>query len=154
MSRRIAAFAAIGVVGTCVGAYVLQSTQQSSPSEPKKKGLPVSQLPSDMSKYDPDDPMVQLALKLREEGAVLYTTDWCGPCKRQKDAFGDAQDLLPQVDCSRMDGRRGFKPECLKLGIRTVPSWKRSDGSFIPGDPNLNKLQKNMLSSSTNFQLH
>eukprot|EP01134_Creolimax_fragrantissima_P003056 CFRG3056T1 len=116
-----------------------------------KTGLKVSPLPEDMSPFDPQDPKVQLALRLRQEGAILYSTDWCHPCDRQKDSFGEAKALLPNVDCSRLDGVRGFNPECFKVGIRTVPAWKRADGSFVSGEENLERLERSVLSSTSNL---
>lgn len=84
-----------------------------------------------------------LAECLRENGAKLYGTSWCGYCSRQLDYFGpEGRELIEYVDCSKKSGQRGFDEECLNLGIRVVPSWGLADGTIVPGTQQLGSLAK------------
>ena len=45
-------------------------------------------------------------------------------------AFGpEGKRLTKYVDCTR-EGEKGFKPECIALGIRVVPTWGTGDGKL------------------------
>lgn len=56
-------------------------------------------------------------------------------------AFGpEGQHLIEYVDCSLPDGKHGFKPECIQLGIRLVPSWSLPDGTVLQGTQPFEKL--------------
>src|SRR3989344_637280 len=57
-----------------------------------------------------------LAECLRDSGATLYGTPWCGYCKKQKEAFGDSADLIPYVDCEA-------QPERCDSRIKGYPTW-------------------------------
>ncbi len=69
---------------------------------------------------------------IAESGAVFYGAHWCPFCHRQKEAFGDAADLLPYVECYRA-GTKKKRSECRELGIERFPTWVFADGTVRTG---------------------
>ena len=54
---------------------------------------------------------------LSDKGAILYVSQYCGACKKQKEMFGDSLTYINQVECTE-------KQElCKEKGIRAVPTW-------------------------------
>jgi glutaredoxin len=62
-------------------------------------------------------PYDDLAQCLTEKGAVLYKTEWCPHCKKQKEAFGNSLRYITMVDCD--DEKR----VCQEEGITGYPTW-------------------------------
>ena len=54
---------------------------------------------------------------LTEKGAVMYGTEWCGFCKKQKELFGNSFKEINFVDCDKDRG------ECLANGVTGYPTW-------------------------------
>jgi thiol-disulfide isomerase/thioredoxin len=77
-------------------------------------------------KYD------EVAICLKDQGAVFYGTFWCPFCKKQKDMFGSSARLLPYVECSTLDGRSQV-PFCREKQISGYPTWDFADGSRLQG---------------------
>jgi len=63
----------------------------------------------------PPATLAALARHLRSSGAHLYGVWWCVGCREQRELFGDADSLLPYVECSR---------EPAPAGIREYPTWE------------------------------
>lgn len=74
-------------------------------------------------------------------GAKLYGTFWCPHCKNQKEAFGEAKEYLPYIECSTEDGQ-GQLEICAKEGIDGYPTWKFADGTELAGEQSLEKLSE------------
>jgi len=81
--------------------------------------------------YDTDT-LKKLATCLTEKGAVFYGSAWCGHCKNQKTAFGDASELLPYVECSTSNGSLQAL-ECMAAQIESYPTWDFPDGTRALG---------------------
>jgi hypothetical protein len=77
-----------------------------------------------------DGRYVALAQCIAESGTTFYGAFWCGHCKDQKEAFGDAVDYLPYVECSTPDGR-GQLQECVDAGITSYPTWVFANGQKV-----------------------
>lgn len=77
-----------------------------------------------------------LARCLTERGAIIYSTPWCGACRRQKELFGSYAELLNQVDCTQERQR------CQEARIRAVPTWVFSDGTRHEGILSLRELAR------------
>lgn len=76
----------------------------------------------------------KLAQCLKENGVVMYGTEWCGHCKNQKALFGDAFAQASYIDC---DAQR---QTCLDAGVRGFPTWIDAQGNQYPGTQQLAKL--------------
>jgi hypothetical protein len=63
---------------------------------------------------------------LTEKEVKMYGTEWCGFCKRQKEAFGDSFQYVDYIDC---DQNRDI---CASEGVGGYPTWK-IDGESYPG---------------------
>ncbi|MFM7088347.1 MAG: thioredoxin domain-containing protein [Candidatus Paceibacterota bacterium] len=78
-------------------------------------------------KYD------DLAMCLKEKGAVFYGAFWCPHCQTQKKMFGKSAKLLPYVECSTPDGN-GQTQICMEKNIEGYPTWEFADGSRLNGE--------------------
>lgn len=74
-----------------------------------------------------------LAQCLSERGAVMFATDWCGYCQRQREDFGAAFRHVVEVDCDRQTDL------CRREGITGYPTWKIGNGLY-PGYQKLSTL--------------
>jgi uncharacterized membrane protein len=63
-----------------------------------------------------------LARHLAQSGSKFYGAYWCPACKRQKEIFGGAAELLPYVECDSR-GARARPEECTRAGVRSFPTW-------------------------------
>lgn len=88
---------------------------------------------------DTGTPIAQFTQCLADKGALFYGAFWCPHCQAQKKLFGDAQKLLPYVECSTPDGN-GQTQICKDKGINSYPTWVFSDGSKVEGEQSLAKL--------------
>lgn len=86
---------------------------------------------------DSDSPEVALAKCITESGAKLYTASWCGHCKNQKEAFGDALEFLDNTECAEGDG---WAQACTDAGVKAVPTWIFGDGTSKSGNTPLATL--------------
>ncbi|MBP9695437.1 MAG: hypothetical protein KBD73_03490 [Candidatus Magasanikbacteria bacterium] len=78
---------------------------------------------------------------LKEKGAVFYGAFWCPHCQTQKKLFGNAERLLPYVECSTPDGQTQLQI-CVDKGIEGYPTWTFADGSRQSGEISLEELAK------------
>ncbi|MEM4605989.1 MAG: hypothetical protein QW103_03080 [Candidatus Pacearchaeota archaeon] len=77
----------------------------------------------------------KLAKYLAEKGAIMYGTEWCSFCNKQKSLFGDSFKYINYIDCDK-------KPEeCFMAEIKGYPTWK-IDGKNYIGFKSLEELVK------------
>ena len=76
----------------------------------------------------------ELARELTADGWVVYGTDQCGWCVRQKEEFGDAYGQITYINC--MENRSA----CLDAGVQGIPCWASPNGTLHPGYHNLTSL--------------
>ncbi len=86
---------------------------------------------------DSESKEIILAKCLTENGAKLYTAEWCGHCQRQKEAFEDGLEYIDHVECADGDG---WAQECKDADITAVPVWVFADGTRQAGNTDLDKL--------------
>ncbi|OGZ19814.1 MAG: hypothetical protein A2494_02430 [Candidatus Lloydbacteria bacterium RIFOXYC12_FULL_46_25] len=86
-------------------------------------------------------PMAQFAQCLADNSALFYGAFWCPHCQSQKKLFGNAEKLLPYVECSTPDGN-GQMQICKEKGITGYPTWVFADGSKLDGQQSLAKLSE------------
>jgi hypothetical protein len=78
------------------------------------------------------DGLRDVARCLSDAGAVFYGTWWCPYCRKQREAFGAAESLLPYVECADAGSRRP-RSACREAGIRSYPTWVLPDGVVVKG---------------------
>ena len=78
------------------------------------------------------DGLGDLARCLTDAGAVFYGTWWCPYCRKQREAFGAAESLLPYVECSD-EGSRKARSVCREAGVRSYPTWLLPNGAVVKG---------------------
>lgn len=76
---------------------------------------------------------------LADSGIKFYGAFWCPHCQAQKKLFGNSVKLLPYVECSTADGQ-GQLPVCTDAGIKSYPTWIKSDGTVLAGEQTLQGL--------------
>jgi uncharacterized membrane protein/glutaredoxin len=80
----------------------------------------------------------KLAQHLTATNAKMYGAYWCSHCAEQKQIFGDAQKLIPYVECDA----KGTNPQtqlCQQKGITGFPTWE-IDGKMLSGRRSLDEL--------------
>jgi len=70
---------------------------------------------------------------LHEKGFVMYGSQYCGYCARQKELFGDSFKLIDYVECTE------HQDICAEKNITGVPAWQTPDG-WLAGLQSLEKL--------------
>jgi glutaredoxin len=118
------------LVSGCVGQIQQQTNeeQQETVQEPVEESQeqevqnnePVEQASESTGNYD------SLAQCLTEKGVIMYGTEWCGFCKKQKEAFGDSFQYIDYIDCDQN------REACNEAGISGYPTWQ-IDGELSPG---------------------
>lgn len=79
-----------------------------------------------------------LAKDLSKKGMVMYGASWCGHCKKQKEAFGDAVKYIDYVECDAATS--GSNPdECTAKKVEGYPTWIYQDKQYS-GEQSLDKL--------------
>jgi hypothetical protein len=86
------------------------------------------------SRTDPG--LVAFAACLSEKGAVMYGTESCSWCQKEKDGFKNAWHLINYVDCIN------DPKQCLALGIESTPTWIFPEGKKFVGYQGLKKLSE------------
>ncbi len=81
----------------------------------------------------PSEDYTAFAQCIADTGALFYGAFWCPHCQNQKRAFGDAQKLLPYIECSTPDGQSQLDI-CKEAGVTNYPTWKFADGSILTGE--------------------
>ncbi len=75
-----------------------------------------------------------LACELNNDGWVLYGTDQCPWCIKQREEFGVAFTDLTYINCQEN------KSVCIDAGIKGIPCWVSPNGTLYPGYYNLTQL--------------
>ena len=80
----------------------------------------------------------KLAQHLTVTNAKMYGAYWCSHCLDQKKRFGEAQKLIPYVECDP----KGEKPQtqlCIDKDIKGYPTWE-INGKLLSGTRTLDEL--------------
>ena len=80
----------------------------------------------------------KLAQHLTVTNAKMYGAYWCFHCLDQKKRFGEAQKLIPYVECDP----KGEKPQtqlCIDKDIKGYPTWE-INGKLLSGTRTLDEL--------------
>ncbi len=77
----------------------------------------------------------------------MYSTQWCGYCKRLKKMMQDAGITFAEVDIEQVPGTAEIV-EKVNNGNRTVPTLVFSDGTAMT-NPSLTKVQEKLASIPT-----
>lgn len=78
----------------------------------------------------------KLAEQLTAKGWVLYGTNKCGWCIKQKEVFGDAFEYLNYINCNE-DGE-----VCTGVGIKGIPCWVSPNGTHHTGYQTIKRLSE------------
>jgi parallel beta-helix repeat protein len=78
----------------------------------------------------------ELAKRLTAQGWVMYGTDRCPWCIKQKNDFSDLFKHINYINCNKN------AQACRDAGIKTIPTWVSPGGTHHPGYNYLNKLAK------------
>ncbi len=73
---------------------------------------------------------------LTEKGAVMYGTDYCEWCQKQKADFGSAWQFVNYANCV------SDPQKCTAQNIQSTPTWIFSDGERLIGYQTLENLSK------------
>jgi hypothetical protein len=76
----------------------------------------------------------ELAKELSSQGWVMYGTERCPWCIKQKEEFSDAFRYINYVDCEEN------RQACIDAGIKGIPCWISPNGTLHSGYHNLTKL--------------
>ena len=74
-----------------------------------------------------------LAKCISEKGMVMYGTNWCPHCQRQKELFGNSFKYVNFVDCD-------VGTTCDDVGVQSYPTWAKDGTLFEPGIKSLAEL--------------
>jgi uncharacterized membrane protein/glutaredoxin len=80
----------------------------------------------------------RLAQHLTATNAKMYGAYWCSHCENQKRKFGEAQKLIPYIECDA----NGVNPQtalCQQKGIKGFPTWE-INGKMLSGERSLDEL--------------
>ncbi|MCY7332323.1 MAG: vitamin K epoxide reductase family protein [Pseudanabaena sp. CAN_BIN31] len=80
----------------------------------------------------------RLAQHLTVTNAKMYGAYWCPHCIDQKKQFGEAQKLVPYIECDS----KGVNPQtelCQQKGITGFPTWE-INGKMLSGERSLDEL--------------
>ncbi len=75
----------------------------------------------------------EFAAYLTEQGAIMYGTDWCSYCKKQKELFGDSFRYINYVNCDQE------RQVCVDADVKGYPTWE-IDGETYSGLQSLERL--------------
>lgn len=78
----------------------------------------------------------ELAKELSSQGWVLYGTNRCPWCIKQKEEFGDAFRHISYVNCDEN------RPACMNASIKTIPCWVSPNGTHYSGYHSLTGLSE------------
>lgn len=77
----------------------------------------------------------EFAQCLTDEGLVMYGTEWCSYCQKQKELFGRAFNQINYIDCDKN------RETCALEGIQGYPTWKINEEVYS-GVQSLERLSK------------
>ena len=72
---------------------------------------------------------------LTEQGVIMYGTDWCSFCNRQKDVFESSFRNIKFIDCDK------DRLKCQNAGVTGYPTWA-INGENYPGLKSLEQLSE------------
>ena len=78
----------------------------------------------------------ELAKELSSQGWVMYGTNRCSWCIKQKGEYGDAFQYINYVNCD--DNRQA----CMHASIKAIPCWVSPNGTHYSGYYNLTRLSE------------
>lgn len=78
----------------------------------------------------------ELAKELSSQGWVLYGTNRCPWCIKQKEEFGDAFRHISYVNCDEN------RPTCMNASIKAIPCWVSPNGTHYSGYYSLTRLSE------------
>lgn len=110
------------------GMFFLQKTEAGTPSE-------------NIVDYS-DSVLAEFATCITDSGAKFYGAFWCSHCHNQKQAFGNAMNFLPYVECSTLD-KKSQTEACKEAGITSYPTWVFGDGTILTGELPFDILEEN-----------
>jgi len=73
---------------------------------------------------------------LTQKGAVMYGTDYCEWCQKQKADFGSSWQFINYANC-QLDPQK-----CVAQNIQSTPTWIFGDGQKLVGYQTLENLSK------------
>jgi glutaredoxin len=76
--------------------------------------------------------LVEIAQCLADKGVKMYGAVWCSHCKQQKEAFGEAFDLIDYIECDANTNLETAKI-CVENKIESVPAWDIPGQEIISG---------------------
>ena len=82
---------------------------------------------------DTENAAETVAKCLAEKGAVMYGSEYCGYCNKQKELFGEAFQYITYVECTEQ------AQLCQENGVRSVPAWE-INGQLRVGFKSLDEL--------------
>ena len=62
---------------------------------------------------------------LTDKGAIMYGTDWCSYCKKQRAMFGESFKDIDYRNCDIVGD------ECSQAGVRGFPTWVINGRSYV-----------------------
>ena len=71
----------------------------------------------------------EFAKCISEKNAVMYGTDWCSYCQKQKSMFGKSFDYVNYVNCDYN------KEECISNRVEGYPTWKINNKTYSGVQP-------------------
>ncbi|HEY9653471.1 MAG TPA: hypothetical protein V6C95_22610, partial [Coleofasciculaceae cyanobacterium] len=78
---------------------------------------------------------VALARHLKQVGAKMYATFWCGVCRRQEQRFGkEALRFVNIIECDPR-GKNAQPQLCQNAGVRAYPTWEINGQLYEGGMP-------------------
>ncbi len=83
--------------------------------------------------YDTTPAKVQLAQCLAEKGAVMYGSEWCGWCSKQKKDFGEEAWEAFKNNYFNCEGSKDEQRLCDAKAIKSYPYWEFKDGKSRKG---------------------
>ena len=80
--------------------------------------------------------MADFVAYLNKGGAMMFGTNWCSYCKKQRELFGDSFSGIVEYDCTLTGDvvtDQQKKDTMAQLGVNSFPTWLMPDGKLYPG---------------------
>ncbi|HKL24359.1 MAG TPA: thioredoxin domain-containing protein [Candidatus Nanoarchaeia archaeon] len=66
----------------------------------------------------------EFAKCLSENDVIMYGTDWCSYCQKQKSLFGKSFDYVNYINCD------SNKRKCVENNVKGYPTWKINNQTY------------------------
>lgn len=91
--------------------------------------------------YNTPEVKIELAQCLVKEGVTMYGAEWCGYCRKEKEEFGLAWEIMQKnyIECSDEKNIN----RCMQIAIDnriSFPTWKFKNGKMVIGYKTLQEL--------------